>query len=116
MAKEWIEILGTTYKVVYENEEDNPKLKECNGLCEQYSKKIVISDLKEAKEDVMCVEKPEKFQKKILRHEIIHAFLGESGLRSQSDWAECEEMIDWFAIQHEKLHQAFKEAGALENE
>lgn len=116
MAIDCIDILGTRYKIAYENEGSNPKLKECVGLCEQYSKEIIVNDLKDLQNDVMCVEKIENFQKKILRHEIIHAFLGESGLRSQSDWAECEEMIDWFAIQHEKLHKAFEEAGALDFE
>jgi hypothetical protein len=111
-----VNVLGTEYRLEYQSEENEPKLKECLGFCEQYSKKIVVSDLEEVKKDALCVEDIDKFQKKILRHEIIHAFLGESGLRSQSEWAECEEMVDWFAIQHEKIHEAFRKAGALENE
>ena len=40
--------------------------------------------------------------KATLRHEIIHAFLFESGLQTcaftiEGPWAENEEMIDWFA-------------------
>jgi hypothetical protein len=41
----------------------------------------------------------------------------ESGLAENSNdidqWAENEEIIDWIAIQHKKLHKAFEEAGAL---
>lgn len=110
-----INILGTTYTIIEQSEKDNPKLKDSDGLCEQYSKKIIISSDIRTSEDVMTVENVEEYRKKVLRHEIIHAFLGESGLRSNSEWAENEEMVDWFAIQFEKLHQAFEAAGALEN-
>ena len=44
---------------------------------------------------------------------MIHAFLHESGLAVNSDWAQNEEMVDWFALQAPKLFKAFKEAGAL---
>lgn len=111
-----VNVLGTEYRLEYQSILDNPKLKTLVGYCEQYSKKIIVSDFEEEKKDDMCVEDVEKLQKSTLRHEIIHAFLGESGLRGNSEWAECEEMVDWFAIQHEKLHEAFKKAGALENE
>lgn len=116
MIADTVNVLGTEYRLEYQSENDNPKLKELLGFCERYSKKIVVSDMEEVRKDTLCVEDIDKFQKKILRHEIIHAFLGESGLRSESEWAECEEMVDWFAIQHEKIHEAFRKAGALENE
>lgn len=43
-----------------------------------------------------------EYMKATLRHEIIHAFLFESGLQTcaftiEGPWAENEEMIDWFA-------------------
>lgn len=59
----------------------------------------------------------EVYQRKVLRHEIIHAFLYESGLCECSgrvdSWANNETMVDWFAYQHNKIHEVFKEAGAL---
>lgn len=55
----------------------------------------------------------EKQLKKIKRHEIIHDFLFESGLAECSDWAQNEEMVDWFAIQWPKLQKAFQEAGVV---
>ena len=56
--------------------------------------------------------------KETLRHEIIHAFLFESGLQSSSavletGWACNEEMIDYFAIQSPKIFEAFKEVDCL---
>ena len=51
----------------------------------------------------------ESFRKKVARHEIIHAFLYESGLSHNSEWANNEEMIDWIAIQFSKMLKAFEE-------
>ena len=52
------------------------------------------------------------------RHEIIHAFLHESGLAANSlnhysAWAENEEMVDWFAIQSPKIFKVFQELDIL---
>ena len=52
-------------------------------------------------------------EQKNLRHEIIHAFLFESGLAENSEWAQNEEMVDWIAKQGPKLIKAWQEAGAL---
>lgn len=56
--------------------------------------------------------------KKDLRHEIIHAFLFESGLSSNTNccfgaWAEYEEMVDRIAIQFPKILKVFEEAGCI---
>lgn len=60
------------------------------------------------------VRKTYKFRlEKNKRHEIIHAFLFESGLAENSEWAQNEEMVDFFAIQFPKLMEAFKNADAI---
>lgn len=56
--------------------------------------------------------------KKTLRHEIIHAFLTESGLHGNTynvdgGWAMNEEMVDWFAIQSPKIMRVFEELEVL---
>lgn len=55
------------------------------------------------------------YQRKVIRHEIIHAFLYESGLDNNSlsggAWAKNEEMVDWLSIQAPKIFKAFREAG-----
>lgn len=58
------------------------------------------------------------YRKRLLRHEITHAFLNESGLQHCSSvpmgaWARHEEMVDWIAIQFPKIMKAFQEVGAL---
>ena len=108
-----VDILGTEYSIHKQSAKENSKLEDNNGICEQYSKEIILNTLEEEKQDVMCVENVEEFEKKVLRHEIIHAYLGESGLRSSSEWAENEEMVDWFAIQLPKMFKTFKELDAI---
>ena len=108
-----VNILGTEYSIHKQSSKENPKLEGNNGICEQYSKEIILNTLEEEKKDVMCVENVEELEKKVLRHEIIHAYLGESGLRSSSEWAENEEMVDWFAIQFPKIFKTFKELDAI---
>lgn len=108
-----VDILGTEYSIHKQSAKENSKLEDNNGICEQYSKEIILNTLEEEKQDVMCVENVEEFEKKVLRHEIIHAYLGESGLRSSSEWAENEEMVDWFAIQLPKMFKTFKELDVI---
>ena len=51
----------------------------------------------------------------VLRHELVHAFLHESGLDKEAPWGnEGEELfVDWIALQLPKMVKAMKEAGAL---
>ena len=55
--------------------------------------------------------------KKVKRHEIVHAFLKESGLDCASHhaiaWAQDEEIVDSMAHQGLKLYQAWEKAGAI---
>ena len=50
--------------------------------------------------------------KKVLCHELVHAFLFESGLGGES-WANNEELVDWIAFQFPKMLEAMKNANAL---
>ena len=51
----------------------------------------------------------------VLRHEIIHAFLNESGLKDNfehtSHAGHEETMVDWIAIQFPKIATVYKELG-----
>lgn len=86
-------------------------LEECDGYCDKTAKLIVIAK-KEADCDLMDFD---SHRKKVMRHEIIHAFLFESGLH------ECwthgsghdETYVDWIAVQFPKLLKAFEEAGCI---
>ena len=103
-----INVLGTEYEIRRETDDDKVKMASANGYCETYSKEIVIAEFEETGQTINCIE---DFEKKVKRHEIIHAFLQESGLACNSDWATNEEMVDWFALQFWKLAEAFEKAG-----
>lgn len=105
-----IDILGTTYQIEHHNAGDDLKLEDANGYCELYSKKLIIEDIPD---HPMNFEDLEKFKKHVVRHEIIHAFLHESGLANNS-WANDEELVDWIALQFPKLLNAFERADCLD--
>lgn len=117
-----INVLGTEYRVeTHKISEDNYLEKNrLAGYCGEESKLIVIADMSE-KKYFPCMDEKEQetYRKKTLRHEIMHAFLNESGLSDSSNrydgaWAKNEEMVDWFAIQSPKIFKVYKELGILE--
>jgi hypothetical protein len=106
-----IGVLGTEYTIrsVHESEHD-PKLEEAFGYTEPFSKEIIIEERDPRAKDV---RKFEEFVNKTIRHEIVHAFLVESGLDIASDWAVNEEIVDWIARQIPRMAKAMAEVGAL---
>jgi hypothetical protein len=110
-----VNILGTEYEIIKGSVLNCPSLKELDGFTDYTVKQIVVLDFGAVEKDDRSVKDFEFLQKQVLRHEIIHAFLLESGLNVNSNdvkqWATNEEMVDWFAIQLPKLSKAFKEAG-----
>lgn len=109
-----VKILGTEYEIIMNAEEkDYPILKDADGYADFTIKKIVIKKLVQ---DGESYEDLELWQRKTLRHEIVHAFLYESGLWQNSfkDWARNEEMTDWIALQFTKVLEVFIQVGAIE--
>lgn len=106
-----VKILGTEYEIIMNAEEkDYPKLKGLSGYTDFSIKKIVIRKIEK---DDASLEDLEHYRREVIRHEIIHAFFYESGLDGNSDYARNEELIDWIAIQFEKLLVAFIHSGAI---
>ena len=119
--KESVNVLGTQYKIeLRKNTEDKlfDKLS-CNGYCNEQLRLIVVGDVHSFKEyEDMAEEMMEIETKQILRHEIVHAFLRESGLCNcavscGASWATNEEMVDWISLQGPKIYEAWKEVGAI---
>ncbi len=116
-----INVLGTEYTIeIHKISEDEYMEKEhLSGYCGEESKLIVIADMSEKKYFPDMGEKEqESYRKKVMRHELVHAFLNESGLSANATvpdcaWAKNEEMIDWIAIQAPKLFKVFQEADCL---
>jgi hypothetical protein len=116
-----IDILGTKYtlrRVNYGQDEYMEKM-HFGGYHSHSDKEIVILNLKTvpdwAKETDAAIKSQEA---ETLRHEILHAFLSESGLRwnsfpEEKAWAQNEEMVDWFAIQFPKILKVYEAVGCL---
>lgn len=108
-----INVLGTEYTLTVCSEEEEPRLKNNDGLCDDTTKELLVESYDNYGDDPTSKKDLQVQIKKNKRHEIIHAFLFESGLAENSEWAQNEEMVDFFAIQAQKLLEAFRAADAL---
>lgn len=104
-----VNILGTEYKIISEKF----KNKDIDGYCDYTSKEIHIRN-----DNINNVRDFEYLIQKQLRHEIIHAFMCESGL--QANWEHVQQFghdettVDWIAIQYPKIAKVFDELGITE--
>lgn len=106
-----INVLGTDYVVNLVDPDHDPKLKDNkDGYTDTSIKVCVIDTMQEEHPDNKA--NLAEYRKSVIRHELIHAFLFESGLDA-CIWAMNEEMIDWLALQFPKMRKAFEEADAL---
>lgn len=113
-----VNILGTAYEVTiapygdarFDNENQV-------GNCDGQLKYIVVCDMATYPDEKSSLRGMQELQNFILRHEITHAFLFESGLADSSGavdaWAVNEEMVDWIALQGPKIYKAWQEAGCV---
>lgn len=116
-----VNILGTEYKIEIHKISEDIELKDngWGGYCNETLKLIVLSDVDEDENYGNCSDhEKDKITKETLRHELIHAFLSESGLSSNSlqysaGWVKNEEMVDWFGIQSPKIFKLFTECGCI---
>lgn len=105
-----VSILGTEYTIQKLSRNEDNYLKNCDGYCDKTSKRIVVNT------DNDDLDNVEVYIKKVLRHEIIHAFLHESGLQENfkhDTWGHDETMIDWIAVQFPKILNVFTEVDCL---
>ena len=108
-----INILGSEWTIKKLSEEEDKLLKDCDGYCDWTTKEIVVE-----KEEYGTLKDIQKYINKVLRHEITHAFLFESGLAECSgevdSWAMNETMVDWIARQGQKIYKAWQDADCLD--
>ncbi len=105
-----VNVLGTEYTLTESNEANDSKLVGRDGYCDTSTKECVVDEMNDTSNEAKR-NLPE-YKKSVKRHELIHAFLHESGLDVCS-WAANEEMVDWLAIQFPKMADAFKVADCL---
>lgn len=110
--KRKIDILGSKYTVEFKSVKEDDFLERCDGYFDKTSKKIVVGK----KTDDCELDCFEQYQKKVLRHEIVHAFMYESGLADNWEhkrMGQEETVVDWFAIQLPKITKVCQELGCM---
>ena len=103
-----VNILGQEYNIVETDPSEDRVLKDVDGYCDPSVKVCVIDSQKDKDPD--SLKDMEVYKRKVTRHELIHAFLYESGLGPECSWA-TEEMVDWLASQFPKMAAVFQSAG-----
>lgn len=107
MKSRYVNVLGEEYKI---NTEaligEDEYLNEVCAYCDSSIKEIVVARFNT--DTVGSLKNMKSHEDKVIRHEIIHAFLNESGLGENSDWARNEEMVDFFARQFPKMLKVFE--------
>lgn len=91
-----VNVLGTTYTIYETTGAHDELLRKLDGYVTPTEKTIVVNK-----------NAAPLYKKQILKHELVHAFLHESGLDTES-WGGNEEIVDWIALQFEKINKAFK--------
>ena len=107
---QYVDVLGSKYKIIKSDMVQHPKLERAAGYCDFNIHTIVVDTFPNPDQD--ATEDMEAYKNKVLRHELVHAFLRESGLSTNS-WADNEEIVDWIAIQASKLFKVFKELNLI---
>lgn len=106
-----INILGTEYKISEKNRIDDEILNDADGYCDKTTKEIIVCKNMDG-----GLKDMDWYKKKVLRHEIIHAFLYESGLQENfmhPNYGHDETYLDWFATQSPKIFKVYKDLNIL---
>ena len=110
-----VSVLGTDYRIFLDVPESaDDTLKTCSGYCDKTAHLIAVG---EKSQDANLIDW-QAYARQVLRHELIHAFLFESGLGGESVWyvsgqEQPEQTVDWIARQFPKMLKAFQQVGAL---
>lgn len=108
-----VDILGTEYTINFLDIIEDDTLKMCDGYCDFSTHSIVLKRTDEGSD----VGDYAQTRRKNLRHELIHAYMGESGLQANfyhPEYGHDETTVDWFAIQFPKIYKTFKELDILD--
>ena len=99
-----VKILGEEWKIY------SKRLPNADGQCFPGIREIWISN---------SISNKATSINRVIRHEVIHAFMFESGLGYNFVWDRDgvdETIVDWYAIQYPKIKQVFAELGIEEDE
>lgn len=117
MTPRTVSILGTEYTVQICSPEEEKLLTQCDGFCDKTTHRIAVT----TKPEDCDLDDFATYQRKVIRHEVIHAFLFESGLDCNINRAGAgtvgnhdEQMVDWMAAQWPKICRVFEALGVSE--
>lgn len=105
-----VNILGSEWEYLHiDVEEDDRPMSDVGGYCDFTVRRIVVYK-PPADATVRNTEEPVR---ETTRHEVIHAYLYESGLGEEihAVRGHDEQFIDWFAKQYPKMKKTFEELG-----
>ena len=112
MTEKTVIIMGELWHIKEGTEEEFPGLIGAGGYTDSSVRTIVIEAAITECDNPQAKANLEEYKKTVIRHEIIHAFLYESGLEGNTNdsenWAQNEEMVDWIAIQFPKILKLLK--------
>lgn len=104
-----INILGTPYRLIICPDDRDHRFKDlnCGGFCDYSVKKLMVSNYTGESEKNDAVEDVRYIIQKAILHEMVHAYLYESGLGE--DWEHKafgheETTVDWIARQLIKMN------------
>lgn len=117
-----VSVLGTDYEIIWKKYDEDEAFARlgCDGYCEGLTKRIVVCDMDTYKGyENESDEVRRASERAALRHEIVHAFFNESGLAASAHpstgaFSLDEELIDWIALQGEKIYATWAAAGCLD--
>lgn len=107
-----VNVAGVPYTIHMGTLEEYPILKKNKscGLCDYSIKSIWVHDARMDKFSLGDMQNQKYLTDITLRHELIHAYLHESG---QEDYAEDETLVEFLALSLEKMYGICKDAGAI---
>lgn len=100
-------ILGTEYKVVFDDEIVKSGM---DGCCKTYTKEIRLNRIGNMLDPDDPQEVKEKRFNEVYRHEVIHAYFAELGLTRYCD---DETLVQVLAVHFPKMAELFKQQGVL---
>ena len=104
----FISILGTLWSIKIVDKGEDKRLDDCDAFTDKTTKEIGVADM----QDDCNLGMPMEYLKKLIRHEVIHAFMFESGLAenwTHQEIGQEELTVDWIAIQFHKIQKVVEE-------
>ena len=111
-----LNILGSKWKLKVVPRECDPLLNDYDGFTDRSIRTIFVYDGENDCMDADALKDYQEYLKVVKRHEIIHAFMYESGLAQcweHQRYGHEESQIDWMALQFPKMLEVFKKAEAI---